>query len=133
LASLASAARFDASSVSDARVRAVVALAPLGAVFDATSLERITVPTAIFAAAKDRFLVVPFHADWVAAHMPAATFRVVLNAWHFVFMDPPSGPIPSDDGDLRDDPPGFDRQAFLRELQRDVPAFFDAAFAAPSH
>lgn len=130
LAALASAARFGASPVADARVRAIVALAPLGAVFDATSLESITVPTAIYAAAKDRYLVAPFHADWVAAHMPAATLHVVPNAWHFAFMDPPSGPIPSDDGDLRDDPPGFDRQAFLRELQREVPAFFDAAFAA---
>jgi len=55
--------------------------------------------------------------------------HVVPKAWHFAFVDTPRGPIPSEDGDLRDDPPGFDRQAFLRELQRDVPAFFDAAFA----
>jgi predicted dienelactone hydrolase len=128
----ASATMFDASTLSDPRVRAVVALAPLGAVFDAGSLERIAVPAAIYAAERDRYVVPRFHAEWVAAHMPGATLHVVPNAWHFAFMDPPGGPIPSDDGDLRDDPPGFDRQAFLRELRRDAPAFFDAAFAAPA-
>jgi len=118
-----------AQSLADPRVRAVVALAPLGVVFDADSLERIAVPVAIYAAAEDRWLLPRYHAEWVAAHIPGATLHVVPNAWHFAFVDTPRGPIPSEDGDLRDDPPGFDRQAFLRELQRDVPAFFDAAFA----
>jgi hypothetical protein len=62
--------------------------------------------------------------------MPGAALHVVPNAWHFAFVDTPSEPIPSDDGDLRDDPPGFDRPAFLRQLQSEVPDFFDAAFAA---
>ena len=118
------------SRVADSRVRAVVALAPVGAVFDPASLERITVPTAIYVAEKDRFLVPRFHADWLAAHMPNAAFHVVPNAWHFAFVDAPNEPIASDDGDLRDDPPGFDRPAFLRQLRSDVPDFFDAAFAA---
>ncbi|MBV9891654.1 MAG: dienelactone hydrolase [Rhizobacter sp.] len=118
-----------APTLADPRVRAVVALAPLAVVFDAGSLERIDVPVAIYAAAQDRWLQPRFHAEWVASHVPDVTLHVVPNAWHFAFVDTPSGPIPSEDGDLRDDPPGFDRQAFLRELQRDVPAFFDAAFA----
>jgi len=126
----ASANTTDATPLRDLRVRAVVALAPLGVVFDAGSLERIAVPMAIWSAADDRWLLPRFHAEWVAAHVPGATLHVVPNAWHFAFVDPPSVPIPSEDGDLRDDPPGFDRPAFLRELQRDVPAFFDAAFAA---
>jgi predicted dienelactone hydrolase len=119
----------DGSPRSDPRVRAVVALAPVGAVFDASSLKGITVPVAIYAAANDRWLVPRFHAEWVAAQMPSATLHVVPNAWHFAFMDPPGESMPSEDGDVRADPPGFDRQAFLRELQRDVPAFFDAALA----
>lgn len=120
----------DASPVADRRVRAVVALAPVGAVFDPASLEGISVPVTIYVAARDRFLVPRFHAEWVASHMPAATLHVVPNAWHFAFVDPPTSAIPSDDGDLRDDPPGFDRPAFLRQLQSDLPAFFDAAFKA---
>lgn len=128
----ASATAFEASPLRDPRVRAVVALAPLGVVFDPGSLERIAVPVTIYGAAQDRWLLPRFHADYVAARIRGATLHVVPNAWHFAFVDSPSGPIPSEDGDLRDDPPGFDRQAFLRELQRDVPAFFDAALAAPS-
>jgi predicted dienelactone hydrolase len=120
----------DTSSLADPRVRAIVALAPVGAVFDPGSLERITIPAAIYVAEKDRFLVPRFHGEWVAAHMPRAALHVVPNAWHFAFVDTPSMPIPSDDGDLRDDPPGFDRPAFLRQLQSEVPDFFDAAFAA---
>jgi len=120
----------DTSSLADPRVRAIVALAPVGAVFDPGSLERITIPAAIYVVEKDRFLVPRFHGEWVAAHMPRAALHVVPNAWHFAFVDTPSMPIPSDDGDLRDDPPGFDRPAFLRQLQSEVPDFFDAAFAA---
>jgi predicted dienelactone hydrolase len=127
----AGAAMPDGSPLADPRVRAVVALAPLGVVFDAGSLERIAAPVAIYGAASDRWLQPRFHAEWLAAHIPGVAVHVVPNAWHFAFVDPPSGPIPSEDGDLRDDPPGFDRPAFLRQLQREVPAFFDAAFATP--
>jgi predicted dienelactone hydrolase len=121
------------SSAADPRVRAVVALSPLGAVFDPGSLESIAVPTAIYVAEKDRFLVPRFHGEWVAAHMPKATLHVVPNAWHFAFADTPSAPIASDDGDLRDDPPGFDRPAFLRQLQNEVPDFFDTALTNGSY
>jgi predicted dienelactone hydrolase len=120
----------DASPLADPRVRAVVALVPVGAVFDAASLEGISIPVLIYSAEKDRFLVPRFHALYVASHMPAAALHVVPNAWHFAFADPPGMAIPSDDGDLRDDPPGFDRPAFLRQLQGDLPAFFDTAFKA---
>ena len=120
----------DAPSLVDLRVHAIVALAPIGVVFDPSSLERVTIPATIYVAEKDRFLVPRFHADWLAAHMPNAAFHVIPNAWHFAFVDTPNEPIPSDDGDLRDDPPGFDRPAFLRQLRSDVPDFFDAAFAA---
>ena len=123
-------ATLDPSTVADRRVRAVVALAPVGAVFDPASLEGIAIPVTIYVAAKDRFLVPRFHGQWVASHMPAATLHVVPNAWHFAFVDPPTSAIPSEDGDLRDDPLGFDRPAFLRQLQSDLPAFFDAAFKA---
>jgi hypothetical protein len=36
--------------------------------------------------------------------------------------------IPTKDGDIRADPQGFDRFAFLKQLSRDLPAFFDKAF-----
>jgi predicted dienelactone hydrolase len=117
------------SSVEDPRVRAVVAFAPIGVVFDPGSLESVAIPTAIYIAERDRFLVPRFHAEWLVAHMPSATVHLVPNAWHFAFIDPPSVPTPTEDGDLRDDPPGFDRAIFLRRLQSEVPDFFDAALS----
>ena len=35
--------------------------------------------------------------------------------------------LPTEDGDIKADPPGFDRPAFLRQLGHEVPAFFDKA------
>ena len=112
----------------DTRVRAVVALAPLGVIFSAQSLARVRIPTAIYEAEQDRFLVPRFHAEWIAQNFPGAALHRVPNAWHFAFMDTPSMPIPSEDGDVGANPPGFDRQTFLHQLQQDLPVFFDNAF-----
>jgi len=112
----------------DARVRAVVAMAPVGVVFTAESLGRITVPTVIYEAQSDRFLVPRFHAEWIARNMPRAELRRVPNAWHFAFMDTPTQPLATPDGDIGADPPGFDRAAFLARLGGELVAFFDQAF-----
>lgn len=112
----------------DKRVRAVVAMAPMGVVFTAPSLGNIQLPAAIYAAAQDRWLVPRFHAEWIAKNVAHAEFHQVRNAWHFAFMDRPGSPIPTPDGDVAADPPGFDRQALLTQLQAELPAFFDKAF-----
>jgi predicted dienelactone hydrolase len=112
----------------DPRVRAVVAMAPVGAAFSAQALAKIRIPTVIYGAASDRFLVPRFHAEWVARHVPGAEVHHIPQAWHFAFMDAPTLPIPSADGDVAADPPGFDRPAFLQQLQQELPAFFDKVF-----
>lgn len=112
----------------DDRVRAVVAMAPVGALFTASSLASIRVPVALYVAEKDRWLVPRFHGEWIAQNLPGVEIRRVPNAWHFAFLDPPGMPIPSEDGDLGADPPGFDRKAFLGRLSHELPAFFDKAF-----
>ncbi len=110
----------------DARVRAVAALSPLGVVFDPESLRRVTTPVAIWVADLDRFLVPRFHAEWLARQLPSTALRRVPNAWHYAFMDAPTTPIPSPDGDLAADPPGFDRSRFLDQLGRELGGYFDA-------
>jgi predicted dienelactone hydrolase len=117
------------ASTADARVRAIVAMAPLGIMFTPQSLKAIAVPTLIYAAEKDRWLPPRFHAAWIAQNVPGARFEVVANAWHFAFMDKVGIPIPTLDGDANADPPGFDRAAFLKRLDGEIPAFFDSALA----
>jgi predicted dienelactone hydrolase len=115
--------------LADKRVRAVVAMAPAGVFFTADSLASIRISVAVYAAELDRWLVPRFHAEWIAKNIPGAEFHEVHNAWHFAFMDTPSSPIATLDGDAAADPPGFDRQALLKQLQVDLPAVFDKAFS----
>ncbi len=116
------------SSLKDARVRTVVAMAPTGVLLTAESLATVSSATLIYEAELDRFLVPRFHAEWVAKNLPAANLRRVPNAWHFAFMDTPSMSITSPDGDIAANPPGFDRAAFLKQLGDDITAFFDKTF-----
>lgn len=118
----------DMPSVADGRVRAVAALAPVGVLFSAASLAGVSVPTLLVEAEQDRFLVPRFHSGWVAQHLPKAERIRVPKAWHFVFMDTPSMPLPSPDGDIGANAPGFDRAAFLLQLGRTLSVFFDRAW-----
>lgn len=109
----------------DERVRAIVAMAPAGVPLTAESLAAVRPMTLIYEAELDRYLVPKFHAEWVASHLPTPNLHRVPNAWHYAFMDTPSMPIPSPDGDLAANPPGFDREAFLQQLAVEITAFFD--------
>jgi predicted dienelactone hydrolase len=114
-----------APSLKDERVRAIVAMAPTGVLLTAESLAAVRSATMIYEAELDRFLVPRFHAEWVASNLPASNLHRVPNAWHFAFMNAPSMPIPSHDGDVAANPPGFDRTAFLNQLAVEITAFFD--------
>lgn len=111
----------------DPRVRAVMALAPLGVAFSETSLASIQVPVAIYAGEKDTFLVPRFHALWVKQNMQGSnsTLELVPNAGHYAFMNTPTMDLPSPDGSVAADPPSFDRSAFLSRLAKEAIAFFD--------
>jgi predicted dienelactone hydrolase len=111
----------------DARVRAVMALAPMGVAFSASSLAAITVPVAIYAGEKDTFLVPRFHASWVMQNMNGTrtTLQLVPNAGHYAFMNTPTMNLPSPDGSVAADPAGFDRAVFLDRLAQESVAFFD--------
>ncbi|MBI5792359.1 MAG: dienelactone hydrolase [Rhodocyclales bacterium] len=111
----------------DSRVRAVAALAPMGVVFSAESLAAISIPTTIYAGEKDTYLVPRYHAEWVRQNVVKAEYHVIQNAGHYAFMDTPSMPIPSPDGDVGANPAGFDRAAFLKQLAATLNHFFDRA------
>ena len=111
----------------DPRVRAVMAMAPMGVAFSASSLASITAPVAIYAGEKDTFLVPRFHAQWVMQNMRSAntTLQLVPNAGHYAFMNTPTMDLPSPDGSVAADPQGFDRAAFLNGFAQASIAFFD--------
>jgi predicted dienelactone hydrolase len=111
----------------DTRVRAVMALAPMGVAFSAASLASITLPVTIYAGEKDSFLVPRFHAQWVMQNMRGAntTLQIVSNAGHYAFMNTPTMDLPSPDGSVARDPQGFDRATFLDRLAQESVAFFD--------
>lgn len=112
---------------SDPRIRAVMALAPMGAAFSASSLASIAVPVAIYAGEKDTFLVPRFHAEWVMQNMRSAstTLQFVPNAGHYAFMNTPTIDLPSPDGSVARDPQGFDRAAFLDRMAQESVTFFE--------
>ncbi len=112
----------------DPRVRAVAALAPVGVVLTAETLAAINVPTLLADAGGDRFLVPRFHADWLAQHLPQARRLTEAQAVHFAYMDTPSMPIATPDGDIAADAPGFNRAGFLQQLGKDLQGFFDQAW-----
>lgn len=111
-------------SVPDGRIRAVVALAPMAVVLTPGSLAAVQVPVRVLMAEKDVVLNGSYHGGHVAAHLPGARAGTVAGAGHFAFMARSTIPLPSAAGDAAADPPGFDRGAFLAELDEQVARFF---------
>lgn len=111
-------------SVADHRIRAVVALAPMAVVFTPESLAAITVPVRVIVAEHDAVLNSKYHGGHVVANLPSAQASTVGGAGHFAFMAQSATPMPSAAGDAAANPPGFDRVAFLPELENQIAAFF---------
>ncbi len=113
----------------DKRIRAVAAMAPTGAMFSLASLEDVRLPVALFIAGGDRFLVPRFHAERIAKYVRSIDVSRDPDALHFAFMDKPSMPIPTEDGDIGADPSGFDRARFLAKISGELVLFFDKSLA----
>ena len=118
--------------LTDRRVGAVVAVAPVGALFGDGAFSGVTVPTQIHQLAADRVLREPWHAENIAALMGDHA-RLVVHpmAHHFAFITP-FPPVMTDDvGAAGRDPKGFDRRAFLAEIDEQILRFFDDALPVP--
>lgn len=114
----------DKVSVPDPRVRAVVVLAPMAVVFTAESLAAIKVPVRVIMAERDAVLTSKYHGGYVVSSLPSAQASTVPRAGHFAFMSQSNIPLPSAAGDAAANPPGFDRAAYLPELEEQVARFF---------
>jgi predicted dienelactone hydrolase len=111
-------------SVADRRIRAVFVLAPMAVVLTPESLAAIRMPVRVLVAEKDVVLNTRYHGAYVVAQLPNARAGTVAGAGHFAFMAQSTIPLPSAAGDAAANPPGFDRLAFLADLDEQVAAFF---------
>ena len=116
----------------DARIGAVVAVAPVGALFGSGAFAGVEVPAQIHRLGKDRILRPPWHAENVARLMGGRADPVVHpQAHHFAFVSPFPAALAGEIGEPARDPPGFDRRAFLTRIDRQIVEFFDRTLPPP--
>lgn len=118
--------------LSDPRIRAVVAVAPVGALFGGESFENASRPAQIHRLGADRILRRPWHADNIVKLMGSSARPVVHpKAHHFAFISPFPDVLLDEVGAPAHDPPGFDRNAFLSKIDGQIARFFEEALSAP--
>jgi len=108
----ATAAAVSLPDLHDARIRAVVAVAPVGIALDPDALAAVTLPVLVAYGARDTVLVPRFHAEAVCRALPAAPCERSTDAGHFALFQAGTGPLGSAAGDPAEDPAGFDRRAW---------------------
>ena len=118
--------------LSDPRIRAVAAVAPVGALFGDVSFEGVQIPAQIHRLAADRVLRRPWHGDNIVKLMGnKASLVVHPKAHHFAFISPFPDVLVDEIGAPAHDPPGFDRTAFLSSIDGQIVRFFDDVLSSP--
>ena len=118
--------------LSDPRVGAVAAVAPVGALFGDGSFAGVQVPAQIHHLEADRVLREPWHAENIAARLGEYARLVVHSeAHHFAFITPFPPAMANEVGAAGRDPAGFDRRAFLARIDEQILRFFDEALPGP--
>ena len=116
----------------DRRIGAVVAVAPVGALFGDGAFSGAAVPAQIHRLGGDRILRQPWHAENIAALMGEHARLVVHpEAHHFAFITPFPSALANEVGAAGRDPADFDRRAFLSRINEQILSFFDDALPAP--
>lgn len=115
----------------DSRIVAVVAGVPFAADFDPDSLRQPKVALALISARKDRWLNPRFHSDAVVA--ACRTCEQLLNV-EFGGHGALLGPLPPEGGvsELVQDPPEFDRDTQVPQINRAITRFFQRTLAEPA-
>ena len=118
--------------LADQRIGAVVAVAPVGALFGDGAFSDAAVPAQIHRLDGDRVLREPWHAENIVALMgDHARLVVHPEAHHFAFITPFPPAMANEVGAVGRDPEGFDRRAFLSRVNEQILRFFDDALPAP--
>jgi len=116
----------DIPDVHDRRVRAIVLLAPHGALFTDEALSNLVVPVRIYGAERDDLTPVKYHAERLAKALAAkAEYVLIKGAGHFSFIASFPDALRSSAGEVGQDPQGFDRNAMHETLNLEIVAFFN--------
>ncbi len=117
--------------LSDPRIGAVVAVAPVGALFGDGAFSGVTVPTQIHRLEADRVLREPWHAENIVRLMGDNAHLVVHpEAHHFAFISPFPPALADEVGAAGRDPAGFDRRGFLGEIDEQILGFLSEVLTA---
>ncbi len=117
--------------LTDRRIRAAVAVAPVGALFGPGAFAGVTAPAQIHRLGRDTVLRRPWHEDNIVRLMGGRA-RLVNHpkAHHFAFIAPFPAALIDEVGEPARDPPGFDRRAFLDRIDRQILTFLNSVFGA---
>lgn len=109
----------------DQRIKAAVLLAPVGVLFkDEQSLSKVKVPIRIYRAENDKVLRYPYHAESIKQKLSIIPeYIIVKNAGHYSFLSPFSDSIKNEVGAPAEDPQGFDRIQFHKNMNEEISVF----------
>lgn len=117
----------DIPDVRDARVRAIVLMAPNALPFTDDTLTRLTVPVRIYGAEHDDLTLVRYRAERLAKTLPRREYVLVRGAGHFSFIARYPWALTFVAGEGARDPKSFDRDALHATMNPEIVDFFDRA------
>ncbi|WP_337159504.1 dienelactone hydrolase [Pseudomonas putida] len=124
--------RAELTPQADARVGAVMLMAPLSLMFGRHALAGVRVPALIYSGDRDQLLAVDRNAEALARKLPVTPdYRLLAGAGHFVFMAPCDEEQHARMPALCKDAEGVDRRHIHHSLQRETALFFSQALGAP--
>jgi predicted dienelactone hydrolase len=105
----------------------IALIAPMGQAIDFAAIGVNNGKIGIFAFEDDAEVPVAFHAEVLRKHLAptASTYKEYANTHHYAFIAPfPKWLTDKEDIPVAKDPPGFDRGAFLTQINQDIVTFF---------
>ena len=115
----------------DPRIKAAVIAAPLGIVFSADGMKRVTAPVQLWRAENDE-LASRHNTKAVRNALPAAPeYHVIPNAGHFAILAPCTELQARAAPKFCKDADGFDRVAFHKDFNARIVTFFGRHLAKP--
>lgn len=107
------------------RVKAAVAMAPVGVVFDAEGLKGVAIPLRVYKAKDDQVLYHPYNFDHVVSGLPKTPETATVEGGHYVFLPPCPAAVEAHNPTICRDAPGVDRAAVHRRINAEILDFFD--------